>query len=106
MEKVLRAVELVPPGRVVSYGDLAALVGTGPRHVGAILREYGSGVAWWRVTSAAGDPPRHKRSAAFEHWAGEGLAIKPNGRGCRMGEYRADLVELAARHSEAIVDLR
>ena len=29
VERVLRAVELVPAGRVVSYGDLAALVGTG-----------------------------------------------------------------------------
>ena len=35
-ERVLRAVELVPAGRVVSYGDLAALVGTGPRGMGAV----------------------------------------------------------------------
>lgn len=105
VEKVLRAVELVPTGRVVSYGDLAALTGTGPRHVGAIMREYGAGVAWWRVTNAAGDPPRHKRSVAFEHWAHEGLAVKPNGRGCRMGEFRTDLAELAERHAEAIADL-
>jgi methylated-DNA-protein-cysteine methyltransferase related protein len=33
-ELVLRAVELVPPGRVVSYGDLGHVVGTGPRRVG------------------------------------------------------------------------
>ncbi|MBM7816544.1 hypothetical protein JOE56_001238 [Brevibacterium paucivorans] len=29
-ELVLRTVELVPPGRLVSYGDVAALLGTGP----------------------------------------------------------------------------
>ncbi len=104
-EKVLRAVELVPPGRVVSYGDLAELVGTGPRHVGAIMREYGAGVAWWRVVSAAGDPPSFKRQRVFEHWADEGILVKRNGRGCRMAEYRADLAELADRHAKAIADL-
>ena len=36
VERVLRAVELVPRGRVVSYGDLAALVGTGPRQVAVV----------------------------------------------------------------------
>ena len=105
VEKVLRGVELVPSGRVVSYGDLAELVGTGPRHVGAIMREYGSGVAWWRVVNAAGDPPKFKREAAFEHWADEGLLVKRNGRGCRMAEYRADLAELARAHAEAVADL-
>ena len=105
VEKVLRAVELVPPGRVVSYGDLGALVGTGPRHVGTILREFGSGVAWWRVVSAAGDPPLHKREQAFEHWDEEGLPVKANGRGCRMTEHRADLSELATRHAAATSDL-
>lgn len=105
VEKVLRAVELVPRGRVISYGDIAALVGTGPRHVGAILREYGSGVAWWRVVNAAGDPPKHKRDSAFVHWAEEDLPVKPNGLGCRIVEYRADLSELAARHAAVTQNL-
>lgn len=105
VERVLRAVELLPRGRVVSYGDLAALVGTGPRHVGAILREFGDGVAWWRVTNSYGDPPVHKRDQAFQFWAQEGLPIKANGRGCRITEHRADLSELATRHAAAIADL-
>ncbi len=105
VEKVLRAVELVPPGRVISYGDIAALVGTGPRHVGTILREYGSGVAWWRVVNAAGDPPKHKRQKAFDHWRDEGIPIKPNGLGCRITERRVDLGDLARAHTSAIADL-
>jgi methylated-DNA-protein-cysteine methyltransferase related protein len=105
VERVLRAVELVPRGRVISYGDIAALVGTGPRQVGWVLREYGSGVAWWRVVNASGDAPRHKRSAVFEHWRQEGIAVKPNGLGCRIAEYRVDLEELGRAHAAATDDL-
>ena len=54
VERVLRAVEQVPPGRVVSYGDVAALVGIGPRQVGSIMKAYGGNVTWWRVTDAVG----------------------------------------------------
>ena len=73
VERVLRAVELVPAGRVVSYGDLAALVGTGPRQVGSVMRHYGSNVAWWRVTNASGEHVPHLREAAFARWAGHRL---------------------------------
>lgn len=105
VEKVLRAVELVPAGRVVSYGDLAALAGTGPRHVGAILREYGGSVAWWRVVNASGDAPQHKRAAVFERWREEGIPVKPNGLGCRIADHRVDLEELGRAHAAAIADL-
>ncbi len=40
-ELVLRAVELVPRGRVVSYGDLGHVVGIGPRRVGSVMSRYG-----------------------------------------------------------------
>lgn len=30
---------LLPPGRVTTYGDLARLLGTSPRHVGRLLAE-------------------------------------------------------------------
>ncbi|UAL29001.1 MGMT family protein [Nocardioides rotundus] len=105
-ELVLRAVEQVPRGRVVSYGDLAELVGTGPRHVGAIMRDYGSGVTWWRVTSSYGDLPAHLREEARARWAEEGIAWKPNGLGCRIRDHRADLARLAADWDRATADLR
>ncbi|MGL4176117.1 MAG: MGMT family protein, partial [Dermatophilaceae bacterium] len=41
VERVLRAVEQVPRGRVVAYGDIAALVGVGPRLVGRVMSTYG-----------------------------------------------------------------
>ena len=61
VERVLRAVEQVPAGRVVSYGDLGALVGVGPRHVGRVMSQWGGNVAWWRVTNRSGDLPPELR---------------------------------------------
>ncbi len=104
-ERVLRAVELVPPGRVVSYGDLGELVGRGPRLVGRVMSTYGSDVAWWRVVNASGEHVPHLRAAAFERWADEGIAVGPNGRGCCIADYRADLEALARAHAAACADL-
>jgi methylated-DNA-protein-cysteine methyltransferase-like protein len=105
VERVLRAVEQVPRGRVVSYGDVAALVGIGPRQVGTIMRLYGSNVTWWRVTSSSGDLPVPLMDEVRERWATEGILLKPNGRGCRIAEYRADLARLGADYERATADL-
>jgi methylated-DNA-protein-cysteine methyltransferase related protein len=105
VERVLRAVEQVPRGRVVSYGDLGALVGVGPRFVGRVMSTYGSNVTWWRVTDASGDLPVPLMDEVRERWAAEGILLKPNGRGCRIAEYRADLAALAAAYERATVDL-
>ena len=105
-ELVLRAVEQVPRGRVVSYGDLAELVGTSARHVGAILRVHGAGVTWWRVTNASGDLPAHLHEEATARWAEEGIAWKANRRGCRIRDHRCDLVALADDWERATADLR
>ena len=104
-ERTLRAVELVPPGRVVSYGDLAELVGGTPRQVGAVMRLRGSEVPWWRVTSSYGDLPPHLHDEAGPHWLEEGIAWKPNRRGCRIDEHRCDLVRLADEYERAVADL-
>ncbi|HQA15326.1 MAG TPA: MGMT family protein, partial [Ornithinibacter sp.] len=92
-------------GRVVSYGDLAALVGIGPRQVGTIMATYGSNVTWWRVTNASGDLPPALMDEVRERWAAEGILLKPNGRGCRIAGYRADLTVLAAGYQRAVEDL-
>lgn len=94
LDDVLRAVECVPAGRLVSYGDIAALVGTGPRRVGAVMSRAGGGVAWWRVTNAKGELPLHLREAAAWHWRAEGIAVRSNAS-ARLDLHRADLVELA-----------
>ncbi len=98
VEHVLVAVEQIPPGRVAAYGEVGALVGIGPRMVGRIMREYGSNVAWWRVTNSYGDVAAHLRAAVVEPWAAEGIAWKPNRRGCRIAEYRVDAATWAAAY--------
>ncbi|PFG66367.1 alkylated DNA nucleotide flippase Atl1 [Propionibacteriaceae bacterium ES.041] len=105
IERVLTAVELIPPGRVVSYGDLAELVGTSARRVGRVMATHGAGVPWWRVTNAAGAYPPELLERAFPHWAEEGILLAPSGRGCRIATYRADLPALAEAYAAAVADL-
>ncbi len=105
VERVLRAVEQIPRGRVASYGDLAGLVGVGPRLVGRVMSLYGSNVTWWRVTSSSGDLPAHLEEEARARWADEGIAWKAHGRGCRIREHRVDLARLADDYERAVADL-
>lgn len=105
VERVLRCVEAIPTGRVVSYGDIARIVGIGPRQVGAVMSAWGSDVPWWRVTSHAGDFPGELLRQARPHWTREGIVVKPNGLGCRIADYRADLTALEHAWRAAIADL-
>lgn len=105
VERVLRAVEQVPPGRVVSYGDLGSLVGAAPRQVGRVMRHWGDNVTWWRVTSRDGDLAGDLLARARPHWRDEGIEVKPNGLGCRFLTYRADLEQLAQDYARATADL-
>jgi alkylated DNA nucleotide flippase Atl1 len=102
-ERVLRVVESIPPGRVAAYGEVGAIVGVGPRLVGRIMGTWGSSVPWWRVTNSYGDHPLLAR--ALPHWREEGIAVKPNGRGCRMGRFGADLERLRADAAPALAEL-
>ncbi|MFC5319755.1 MGMT family protein [Brachybacterium alimentarium] len=103
VERVLRVVEAIPEGRVAAYGEVGAIVDVGPRLVGRIMRTWGSGVPWWRVTNASGDHPLLAR--ALPHWEAEGIVVKPNGRGCRMAEFGADLDLLAEAAECACAEL-
>lgn len=94
VERALRAVEAIPAGRVISYGDLAGLVAITARQAGALLARYGQGVPWWRVTNAAGQLPLGLRAEAQRRWAEEGITWTPGGA-CRIERHRADLVQLA-----------
>lgn len=99
--EVLRAVDLVPSGSVVSYGDLAELVGATPRQVGAVMRLRGADVAWWRVVDASGRLPQHLLDEARARWADEGIAWTADGRGCRLERHRCDLPGLADAYEVA-----
>ena len=81
-EDVLDLVERIPPGRVMSYGDIAEFLGrAGPRQVGRVLATWGGGVPWWRVIHADGTPaPGHERRA-LEHYRAEGTPLARGNRG-------------------------
>lgn len=57
-ERVYQTVRRIPPGRVASYGDIAALLGTprAARGVGWALNALSgdSDVPWWRVINKRG----------------------------------------------------
>lgn len=57
-DNVVRIIQLVPHGKVVSYGQVAAYVGAprAARQVGWILRGIDNGVSvpWWRVVNNSG----------------------------------------------------
>jgi alkylated DNA nucleotide flippase Atl1 len=75
--RVLDVVDAIPPGRVMSYGDIAEYVGDGgPRQVGRVLATYGGGVAWWRVTHADGTPAPGHESRALAHYRSEGTPLR------------------------------
>src|SRR3954454_11467219 len=76
---VLDVVDLVPPGRVVTYGDVGALVGCGPRQVGRVMALWGGGVAWWRVLKADGSPPPGHEREALGRYRAEGTPLRADG---------------------------
>ncbi|PYS01492.1 MAG: methyltransferase [Acidobacteria bacterium] len=51
---IYRLVRRIPRGRVLSYGDIGRIVGTGPRQVAAAMRECPAGFPWHRVVGAGG----------------------------------------------------
>lgn len=84
VEAVLALVERIPPGRVMSYGAVAEVVGAslqrgGPRMVGAVLSAYGGAVPWWRVVTASGRLPPGHEVAALRELVAEGCPLSRDG---------------------------
>lgn len=76
-ERVLAAAEEIPPGRVMTYGDVAELVGQGgPRQVGRVMALYGGAVPWWRVVRADGVLLPGHELRALEHYRREGTPLR------------------------------
>ncbi|TIC81268.1 MGMT family protein [Nocardioides sp. GY 10113] len=80
VERVLSLVETVPPGRVTTYGAIAAVVGGGPRQVGSVMAQHGGGVPWWRVIRADGSLPPSHLDAAGAHYDDERTPTLPSGK--------------------------
>ena len=76
-ERVRRTVRRVPPGTVVTYGDIAELVDTGPRQVGRIMATDAADTPWWRVVNASGRLPAGLLDEARKHWLDEQTISDP-----------------------------
>jgi alkylated DNA nucleotide flippase Atl1 len=89
-EQVLDLVAAIPPGRVLSYGEVAERLGSrAPRAVGTALARFGGGVPWWRVVRADGQPAPGQPQEAAARLRAEGVAL--------VGDPDAPRVDLA-RH--------
>jgi alkylated DNA nucleotide flippase Atl1 len=88
-DRVLDVVDAIPPGQVMSYGDIAEYLGQGgPRQVGRVMSLWGGGVAWWRVIHADGSfLPGHEREA-LARYREEGTPLRGTGPG---GGLRVDM---------------
>ena len=88
-DRVLDVVDAIPPGQVMSYGDIAEYLGRGgPRQVGRVMALWGGGVAWWRVIHADGSfLPGHEREA-LAHYREEGTPLRGAGS---AGGLRVDM---------------
>lgn len=76
-DKVLALVEQVPPGRVMTYGDVAEWLGEGgPRQVGRVMALYGAAVPWWRVVRADGVLLPGSEGRALGHYRAEGTPLR------------------------------
>jgi alkylated DNA nucleotide flippase Atl1 len=90
--RVLDLTEKIPPGRVMSYGDIAEYLGAGgPRQVGRVMSLWGGGVTWWRVVHADGSLLNGHERIALAHYREEGtpLRLGADGRPSRVDMRRA-----------------
>lgn len=73
---MLDAVDQVPAGMAVTYGDVAELTGRGTgRTVGTVMSRYGHEVAWWRVVQASGRPAEPHVTEALGRLRAEGCPL-------------------------------
>ena len=81
--KVLAVIRRIPRGRVLTYGDVAALAETDAtaRDVGQVLLRLGEAedVPWWRVLRADGTPPPHLLDRQLTLLLAEGTPLAPSG---------------------------
>jgi methylated-DNA-protein-cysteine methyltransferase related protein len=65
--EVYALVRRIPPGRIATYGQVAALLGRprAARAVGGAMRRCPPGVPWHRVVNALGRISRRKRAASM-----------------------------------------
>jgi methylated-DNA-protein-cysteine methyltransferase-like protein len=91
-ERVFRIVRMIPAGRVMTYGQIAEILGEGytPRTVGFVMHSSTDKTPWHRVINAQGGCstrglvlPHDKQQRMLE---GEGINFNERGR-CSLEQY-------------------
>nr|WP_308356386.1 MGMT family protein [Streptomyces sp. ODS05-4] len=91
-ERVLDVADLIPPGRVMTYGDVAEWLGDGgPRQVGRAMALYGGAAPWWRVVRADGKLLPGHELRALDHYREEGTPLKEADRRAEGSLPRLDM---------------
>ncbi|MFE5515257.1 MGMT family protein [Streptomyces sp. NPDC056529] len=79
-ERVLDVADAIPPGRVITYGDIAEWLGEGgPRQVGRVMALYGGAAPWWRVVRADGTLLPGAELRALARYREEGTPLRQAG---------------------------
>jgi alkylated DNA nucleotide flippase Atl1 len=90
-ELVLEIVARIPPGKVMSYGDVAEYLGAGgPRQVGRVLSAGTGDLPWWRVLRADGSPAPAIADECLAHHRAEATPLRPDGTRVDMRRARWD----------------
>ncbi|MEV6551246.1 MGMT family protein [Streptomyces sp. NPDC051597] len=91
-ERVLDVAEQIPPGRVMTYGDVAEWLGEGgPRQVGRVMALYGGAAPWWRVVRADGALLPGHELRALGHYREESTPLREAGRAAEGHLPRLDM---------------
>lgn len=105
-ERVFEIVRRIPPGRVMTYGQLAELLGEGytARTIGFVMHTADDGDPWHRVINAQGACstgkvllPQDKQQRMLE---AEGIDFNERGR-CDLARHRWTPEEFAAQERAA-----
>ncbi|WP_417216371.1 MGMT family protein [Arthrobacter sp.] len=76
-EAVHRLAAGIPSGSVLTYGDIAELLGAGgPRQVGAAMAHSDGELPWWRVLRANGTLRADLQERALPHWIDEEIPLR------------------------------
>lgn len=88
-QRILACVELIPPGRVFTYGDVAEYVGAPtPRMIGRVLALDDGSVPWHRVLRANGSLAEHLYTEQRQRLLAEGVRF--NGDRVDLKNFRWD----------------
>lgn len=95
---VLDVVDRIPPGKVMSYGDVAEYAGLrSARLVGQVMQRYGHEVPWHRVLMTTGAPAPHKEREQLRRLLADGTPLTRSGDRVDMRRARWDGVSPGRR---------